>query len=470
MKSVAGFSTYDDLGSPYKLNISSRGFYSSPVVGSAAGHRRLPRRRPDERAGGLAGQFRPAADGSHQPHRDPLGQRLAARAERARWRDEPRHRSRAPGPPSGTIELSGGSYGAARGEAHVSGLHAGGLDWYIGRRTTTARTAGGRIPARERYQGFVNVGKLGRDERYPIPGLLLARQRRDRGLAARIHLRAERRLQSQRRGLREALGLPGLAPGVQAVRARPCLGHRVFPPPPRRAVQRRIRQTIRTRSAISYNTSFGYTADYRWTTVINDRTALSLRGGVDGEVTRVEDRHLRRLDQVRWDANTHARRARSPLWDIAPFAAADLIDRQGDAVGGRPVRLRADSVRERARSLARHGRDVYKRFNPRIGASVEVAPGGSVFASWGQAFRAPAVIENACADPEICRVRCPSLSVTIRRSSRSRRAPWRPASGTRRIAIPCPVRCTTPSVKNDIFLTPFGEADEPAAAPSTDTS
>ena len=27
LKSVAGFSTYDDLGSPYKLNISSRGFY-----------------------------------------------------------------------------------------------------------------------------------------------------------------------------------------------------------------------------------------------------------------------------------------------------------------------------------------------------------------------------------------------------------------------------------------------------------
>ena len=42
----------------------------------------------------------------------------------------------------------------------------------------------------------------------------------------------------------------------------------------------------------------------------------------------------------------------------------------------------------------------YNRFNPRVGVSVAVAPGGSVFASWGQSFRAPAVIENACADPE----------------------------------------------------------------------
>ena len=32
--------------------------------------------------------------------------------------------------------------------------------------------------------------------------------------------------------------------------------------------------------------------------------------------------------------------------------------------------------------------------------SVAVAPGASVFASWGKSFRSPAVIENACADPE----------------------------------------------------------------------
>ena len=37
LKSVAGFSTYDDLGSAYKLNLSSRGFYSSPVVGLPQG-------------------------------------------------------------------------------------------------------------------------------------------------------------------------------------------------------------------------------------------------------------------------------------------------------------------------------------------------------------------------------------------------------------------------------------------------
>src|SRR3954453_1799636 len=37
LKTVAGFSTYDDVGSPYKLNLSSRGFYSSPGGGVPQG-------------------------------------------------------------------------------------------------------------------------------------------------------------------------------------------------------------------------------------------------------------------------------------------------------------------------------------------------------------------------------------------------------------------------------------------------
>ncbi|HEU5171347.1 MAG TPA: TonB-dependent receptor plug domain-containing protein, partial [Gemmatimonadales bacterium] len=32
-----GFSIYDDLGSPYKLNVSTRGFFASPVVGLPQG-------------------------------------------------------------------------------------------------------------------------------------------------------------------------------------------------------------------------------------------------------------------------------------------------------------------------------------------------------------------------------------------------------------------------------------------------
>ena len=37
LQTQAGFSTYDDLGTPYKLNVSSRGFFASPVVGLPQG-------------------------------------------------------------------------------------------------------------------------------------------------------------------------------------------------------------------------------------------------------------------------------------------------------------------------------------------------------------------------------------------------------------------------------------------------
>jgi iron complex outermembrane receptor protein len=43
---------------------------------------------------------------------------------------------------------------------------------------------------------------------------------------------------------------------------------------------------------------------------------------------------------------------------------------------------------------------VYDQFNPRVGVTLALGTGGSVFGSWGKSFRAPAVIENACADPE----------------------------------------------------------------------
>jgi iron complex outermembrane receptor protein len=43
---------------------------------------------------------------------------------------------------------------------------------------------------------------------------------------------------------------------------------------------------------------------------------------------------------------------------------------------------------------------IYTRLNPRIGVGVDLGRGVSSYGSWGMSFRAPAVIENACADPE----------------------------------------------------------------------
>ena len=61
---------------------------------------------------------------------------------------------------SARIELSGGSFGAARGEANVSGLTGGGLDWYAGGNYN--REDGWRdVTGAEEYSGFVNLGQAG---------------------------------------------------------------------------------------------------------------------------------------------------------------------------------------------------------------------------------------------------------------------------------------------------------------------
>jgi outer membrane receptor protein involved in Fe transport len=147
---------------------------------------------------------------------------------------------------------------------------------------------------------------------------------------------------------------------------------------------------------------------------------------------------------------------------VAPFGAADLILGKVTLSAG----ARFDFVRIPFENLVDPSFDTtatYKRFNPRVGASVEVAPRASVFASWGQAFRAPAVIENACADPETA---CPlpfalgddPALEPVKASTVE--AGFRYAGS--RYSFSGSVYYT--SVKNDIFLTPFGNEEAPTGS------
>ena len=79
VRQVAGISTYDDLGSPYKLNMSSRGFYSSPVVGLPQGVADFARREL---------RFQDGQRCELSEREVELLRYLAANAERAVTRDE----------------------------------------------------------------------------------------------------------------------------------------------------------------------------------------------------------------------------------------------------------------------------------------------------------------------------------------------------------------------------------------------
>jgi iron complex outermembrane recepter protein len=458
VKSVAGFSTYDDLGSPYKLNISSRGFYSSPVVGLPQGIAVFLDgvRMNEPEASQVNFDLLPM---DHIDRIEILSGNGSLLGRNALGGAINLVTARGTGPVTGTIELSGGSYGAARGEAHVSGLTRSRMDWYLGGNYN--REDGWRqVTGDEGYQGFFNVGKLGETSGLRFQGFY-ARDRAE--TAGSLPESIFRTSADSNLSVGDYEKLWAYQGSVQAYKQFG-LGRASATAYFRRHRAERFNANQPgdpDAFGISYNTSFGYTADYRWTTVISERTSLSLRGGVDGEVTRVRIDIF--ADSTKFGAaRSLATQARSPLWDVAPFGAADLTIGKVTLSAG----ARYDYVRIPFENLVDPSRDtvgVYKRFNPRVGASVEVVPGGSVFASWGQAFRAPAVIENACADPE---TPCP-LPFALGDDPPLEPVKASTLEGGFRYAgdrYSFSGSAYYTSVKNDIFLTPFGDEGAPAGS------
>jgi outer membrane receptor protein involved in Fe transport len=457
LKRVAGFSTYDDLGSRYKINLSSRGFYSSPVVGLPQGVAVFLDgvRMNEPEASQVNFDLLPI---DHVQRIEVWSGNGSLLGRNALGGAINLVTARGTGPTSGIIELSAGSFGAARGEARVSGLARNGIDWYVGgnyNREDGWRDVTGALG----YQGFVNVGKLGETKGIRFQGFYSGGRAGTAGSlpASVFHTRADSNLSA---GDYERLWT--FQGSVQAYKQ---LSHgrasaTVYFRRHRAERFNANQEGDPDAFGVSYNTSLGYTADYRWTQVFNARTALSLRGGVDGEVTRVNIDIL--VDSTDFGAGRAlTTQVRSPQWGLAPFVAADLTIGKVTLSAG----ARYDFVRIPFENLLDPTGDTtasYGRFNPRAGASIEVLPGGSVFASWGQSFRAPAVIENACADPE---APCP-LPFALGDdppldpvTASTVEVGFQYAAG--RVSLSGSAYYT--NVGNDIFLTPSGE-DGPRAS------
>jgi iron complex outermembrane recepter protein len=453
MRQVAGFSTYDDLGSPYKLNISSRGFYSSPVVGLPQGVAVFLDgvRMNEPEASQVNFDLLPM---DHIQRIEVLSGNGSLLGRNALGGAVNLVTARGTGPTSGTVELSGGSFGTARGEANVSGLTGGGVDWYLGGNYN--REDGWRdVTGAEQYSGFVNLGKLNDTRGIRFQGMYgnslvhaagslpesIFESSPDSNLSANDY----EDLWSYQGSLQGYTQL-GTGRGSATVYFRRS-----------RAERFNVNQALDPDVfGISYNSSFGYTADYRWATLLDENLALSLRGGVDGSVNQVKIDIF--SDSVKFGGDRSlTTQARSPIWDIAPFLMADLTRGAVTLSAG----ARYDYVRIPFENLLDPSADTvgrYSRLNPRLGVSVALGPGASVFASWGKSFRSPAVIENACADPE---APCP-LPFALGDDP-----PLEPVKATtleagfsyatEHLALEGSVYHM--DVRDDIFLTPFGEEE-----------
>ncbi len=90
---------------------------------------------------------------------------------------------------------------------------------------------------------------------------------------------------------------------------------------------------------------------------------------------------------------------KSPIRKFDAHASADMRSGPVTVAAG----ARYDRVRVPFRNLLRPARDtvsVYEQLSPRAGVTLTLSPQLDVYASAGRSFRAPAVIELACADPE----------------------------------------------------------------------
>ncbi len=197
LRQQSGMSTYDNVGSPYKINVSTRGFYASPVVGTPQG------------ISIFVDGVRVNEPDAAEVNFDLLPLEHIKRVEILSGNGTLLGRNslggsinlvtrRGEGPPNGEIELMAGTYNSYSAEGSVGATTKSGVDYYVGGNYNYEK--GWRQFTRaDQWQGFANLGKAGTDIGYPRTVLLLAFLRRDGRVAPDVGVRGDARLQPDRR-------------------------------------------------------------------------------------------------------------------------------------------------------------------------------------------------------------------------------------------------------------------------------
>jgi outer membrane receptor protein involved in Fe transport len=388
------FSMYDDLGSPYKMNLSSRGFFASPVVGLPQGISVF-----------LDGVRQNEADAA-QVNFDLLPMQYIKRIELLAGTASLTGRNalggavnlvtqRGEGPAHGEIELQGGSFNNFDGNGSVGGVSKGGIDYYLG--LGYNREDGWRQGTNARqYNGLLNLGRLtsrwgislqafGGNANAETAGSLpesVFRVNPDSNLTPGDY---EHLYVFQ--GALSAYRTFGNGTGSARLHFR------------RHTADRFNGNQAADPDAVgkSRNSTVGWDVNYRVGTVIGT-TVLGLRFGTDGSVNQTSVRLF--SDSSKFGGGqTQTTFIKSPLWDVGGYGTGDLTTgRVTFSAGARfdhiriPFKNQLDPAEDTASS--------YTRVSPKGGISVDLGSGASIYGSAGQNFRAPAVIELACADPE----------------------------------------------------------------------
>jgi iron complex outermembrane recepter protein len=387
--SQAGFSVYDDLGSPFKTTVSTRGFYVSPVVGLPQGVSvfldGVPVNEPD--AAQVNFDLLPL---EHVRRVELLSGTASLLGPNSLGGSMNLLTNHGGGPLEGEIELTGGSYESFSAEGSVGGS-ASGWNFYGGGGYTTEDGWRNETGA-EGYNGFVNLGRSGERAGFNLQ-LLRAESRAETagslpesifGTAPEFNFST-----GDFEDLRQwHIALSGYTP-VGRGRGSASVYFR------RNDAERFNVNQINDPDVRSFNENrtLGASADWLYAAPIGGGT-LSFRVGAGGSTNDVRIQlFAERIDPGQTTD------VESDIWDVNAYSTADYTVGRTTFSGG----LRYDYVRVPFNNLLDPTRDTtssYQRVSPKGGISVDVGRGVALFGSAGASFRAPAVIELACADPE----------------------------------------------------------------------
>lgn len=385
-----GMSLYDDLGSPLKTTLVSRGFTSSPVVGLPQGISvfidGIPVNEPD--AGQVNFDLLPL-DHIRQAEilsgtSALLGQYSLGGALNLRTR-------RGSSSPGGAIEIGGGSHESFSAAGSYGGRTATGWDYYTG--AAYDREDGWRdLTSSRRLNGFANIGRTRDNAGFNLQLFAVDGSAETAGsLPQSVYdVRPDSNLSA---GDFEDIQQLHLALSAFRPLARG-QGSAVVFFRKTRAERFNVNQEddpdVRN---LSDSYSLGAQADWRGARSLGT-TLLNGRLGLGGSVNRADVQIFQ--ERLAPGLTTDIG---SPIGKFDFYALGDLVTgRVTWSLGARydlvrvPFRNRIDATRDTT--------STFHRLSPRGGVSVALGRATTLYASAGQSFRAPALIELACADPE----------------------------------------------------------------------
>lgn len=450
----AGFSTYDDLGSPYKLNVSSRGFYASPVVGLSQGIAvfldGVRQNEPD--AAQVNFDLLPLEHVKRIELLSGNGTLLGRNALGGAVNLVTRSGE---GPLAGEVEVMGGTQGARSVEASAGAQTKGGFNWYAGM-GYNAEDGWRQVTKAEQSNLFLSLGKSGETSGIRFQGYAAKSWAQPAGSLPQTVFETAPDSNLSANDYEDLFNVQLALLGYKQVGN----GRASFNIYNRWHGAERFNANQETDPDVfgkSKNRVTGGTVDYRVGFLAGDHP-VGLRVGIDGSTASTEVQLF--ADSAKFGGGRpRTTFVKSPVWDLAGFVSGDInLGRVTLSAGGRydyvraPFRNQLDSERDTTQT--------FKRFNPRGGIDVNAGDGVSVFGSVGTGFRAPSVIEIACADPE---EPCP-LPFALGDDP-----PIKPVTtttyevGARYVsgAMLLSASAYRTDVKNDIYLFPFQEADEP---------